>query len=83
MKIHPNDKVCVLLTLTGANTLNCLNKIANTGFLLRSSTRFRTDYTEGEVYRDQLWHLFKVFGDKLDLGLKVPFDDLWLYEGKS
>ena len=78
MKIHPNDKVCVLLTITGANILNCLNKKANTGFLLRSSVRFRTDYKEGEIYSDKLWHLMKVFGDKCDLGLEVPFIDLWV-----
>ena len=81
--ITPNDTVNVTLTATGADTLNDLNKRANTGFLLRSSVRFRTDYTEGEVYRDQLWHLFKVFGDKLDLGLVVPFTDLWLDTGES
>ena len=83
MRIHPNDTVCVTLTATGAETLNDLNRRANTGFLLRSSVRFRTDYTEGEVYRDQLWHLFKVFGDKLDLGLVVPFTELWLSEDDS
>ena len=83
MRIHPNDTVCVTLTATGAETLNDLNRRANTGFLLRSSVRFRTDYTEGEVYRDQLWHLFKVFGDKLDLGLVVPFSDLWLAEDST
>lgn len=81
--IHPNDTVHVTLTATGADTLNDLNRKANTGFLLRSTVRFRTDYTEGEVYRDQLWHIFKVFGDKLDLGLSVPFNDLWLAEGES
>ena len=81
--ITPNDTVHVTLTATGADTLNDLNKRANTGFLLRSTVRFRTDYIEGEVYRDQLWHIFKVFGDKLDLGLVVPFTDLWLAEGKS
>jgi len=78
--ITPNDTVNVTLTATGAETLNDLNKRANTGFLLRSTVRFRTDYTDGEVYRDQLWHLFKVFGDKLDLGLVAPFTDLWLAE---
>lgn len=76
--IHLNDTVNVTLTTTGADTLNDINRKANTGFLLRSTVRFRTDYTEGEVYRDQLWHIFKVFGDKLDLGLVVPFSDLWL-----
>jgi len=81
--IHPNDTVQVTLTATGAETLNDLNRKANTGFLLRSTVRFRTDYTEGEVYRDQLWHIFKVFGDKLNLGLVAPFTDLWLDEGES
>lgn len=78
MRITPNDTVCVTLTATGADILNDINRRANTGFLLRSTVRFRTDYTEGEVYRDQLWHIFKIFGDKLDLGLVVPFNDLWL-----
>ena len=76
--IHPNDTVHVTLTATGADTLNDLNKRANTGFLLRSTVRFRTDYTEGEVYRDQLHHIMKVFGSGCDLGLILPFTDLWL-----
>jgi len=78
VKISPNDTVNVTLTVTGADTLNDLNRKANTGFLLRSSVRFRTDYTEGEVYRDQLHHIMKVFGSGCDLGLEVPFVDLWL-----
>lgn len=78
MRIHPNDTVYVTLTATGAATLNDLNRRANTGFLLRSSVRFRIDYKEGEIYSDQLWHLMKVFGDKCDLGREVPFTDLWV-----
>ena len=81
--IHPNDTVCVTLTATGAAALNDLNKRANTGFLLRSTVRFRTDYTEGEVYRDQLHHIMKVFGSGCDLGLEVPFTDLWLAEDNT
>ena len=76
--IHPNDTVHVTLTATGADTLNDLNKRANTGFLLRSTVRFRTDYTEGEVYRDQLHHIMKVFGSGCDLGLEVPFTEMEL-----
>lgn len=76
--IHPNDIVNVTLTATGAETLNDLNKTANTGFLLRSTVRFRTDYTEGEVYRDQLHHIMKVFGSGCDLGLEVPFTEMEL-----
>ena len=83
MKIHPNDTVNVTLTATGAETLNEINHRANTGFLLGSTVCFRTDYAESEVLRDQLWHLFKIFGDKLDLGLSVPFTDLWLAEDDS
>ena len=76
--IHPNDTVHVTLTATGADILNDLNKRANTGFLLRSTVRFRTDYTEGEVYRDQLHHIMKVFGSGCDLGLEVPFTEMEL-----
>ena len=76
--IHPNNTVHVTLTATGADTLNDLNKRANTGFLLRSTVRFRTNYAEGEVYRDQLHHIMKVFGSGCDLGLEVPFTELWL-----
>ena len=76
--IHPNDAVHVTLTATGADILNDLNKRANTGYLLRSTVRFRTNYAEGEVYRDQLHHIMKVFGSGCDLGLEVPFTDLWL-----
>jgi len=76
--INIQDKVQVKLTSTGAATLNDLNRRANTGFLLRSSVRFRIDYKEGEIYSDQLWHLMKVFGDKCDLGMEAPFTDLWV-----
>ena len=76
--IHPNDTVSVTLTATGADILNELNYLTNTGFLLMSTVSFRTDYTEGEVYRNQLHHIMKVFGSGCDLGLEVPFTDLWL-----
>ena len=76
--IHPNDTVYVTLTATGADILNELNWTANTGFFLMSTVSFRTDYTEGEVYRDQLHHIMKVFGSGCDLGLILPFTDLWL-----
>ena len=81
--IHPNDTVSVTLTATGADILNDLNKRANTGYLLRSTVRFRTNYTEGEVYRDQLHHIMKVFGSGCDLGLEVPFNELWLAEDNT
>ena len=74
--IHPNGIVHVTLTATGADILNDLNKRANTGYLLRSTVRFRTDYTEGEVYRNQLHHIMKVFGSGCDLGLEVPFTEM-------
>ena len=76
--IHPNDTVCVTLTATGADTLNDLNRKANTGFLLRSTVRFRTDYAEGQIYRNQLHHIMKVFGSGCDLGLEVPFTEMEL-----
>ena len=76
--IHPNDTVSVTLTATGADILNELNWTANTGFFLMSTVSFRTDYTEGEVYRNQLHHIMKVFGSGCDLGLEVPFNELWL-----
>ena len=81
--IHPNDTVSVTLTATGADILNELNYLTNTGFLLMSTVRFRTDYTEGEVYRNQLHHIMKVFGSGCDLGLEVPFTDLWLAEDNT
>ena len=76
--IHPNDTVHVTLTATGADILNELNRKANTGYLLRSTVRFRADYTEGEVYRNQLHHIMKVFGGGCDLGLEVPFTEMEL-----
>ena len=78
VRVSPNDTVHVTLTATGADTLNDLNKRANTGYLLRSTVRFRTDYTEGEVYRNQLHHIMKVFGSGCDLGLEVPFTEMEL-----
>ena len=81
--IHPNDTVYVTLTATGADILNELNYLTNTGFLLMSTVSFRTDYTEGEVYRNQLLHIMKVFGSGCDLGLEVPFTELWLAEDNT
>ena len=76
MKININQKAQVQLTKFGADILNTLNRKANGGFLLNSSVRFRVDYTEGELYRNQLWFLFQVFGNSFELGLEAPFVDL-------
>ena len=76
MKIQINQKAQVQLTKFGADILNTLNRRANGGFLLNSSLRFRVDYKEGELYRNQLWFLFQVFGSSFELGLEAPFVDL-------
>ena len=76
MKININQKAQVQLTKFGADILNNLNRRVNGGFLLNSSVRFRVDYKEGEIYRNQLWFLFQVFGDSFELGTHGPFVDL-------
>ena len=76
MKIHINQKAQVQLTKFGADILNTLNRRANGGFLLNSSVRFRVDYEEGEIYRNQLWHIMQLFGKEFELGLEAPFVDL-------
>ena len=76
MKININQKAQVQLTKFGAGILNTLNRKANGGFLMNSSLRFRVDYKEGELYRNQLWFLFQVFGSSFELGLEAPFVDL-------
>ena len=80
MKININQKAQVQLTKFGADILNSLNRKANGGFLLNSSVRFRVDYKEGELYRNQLWFLFQVFGESFELGSEAPFIDLEIEE---
>ena len=74
--MHINSTAQVQLTQVGADILNTLNKKANGGFLLNSSVRFRVDYKANEIYKNQLWFLFEVFGSSFKLGAEAPFHDL-------
>ena len=76
MKININQTAQVQLTKFGADILNTLNRRANGGFLLNSSVRFRVDYKANEIYKNQLWFLFQVFGESFELGSEAPFVDL-------
>lgn len=77
--ININDTCCVVLTQTGANRLNSINKKANDSFLLRSGTRLKVDHKENDTYKNQLWFIMQVFGEDFQLGLEAPFLDLTLY----
>lgn len=64
-----NDTAEVTLTEFGAQIYN----------EWESSHRFpaieKRQFKEGDVLRDQLWHLFQIFGSFMILGGRVPFQD--------
>lgn len=68
VELNLNDQVEVVLTADGARMLN-----EHYG----KYDRFHDwrDVQEGKVYKTELWHLAKVFGDKLYNGAtQMPFE---------
>lgn len=67
-----NDQVQVKLTASGASRLNVANMLDKIG---RPS--YKINYKEGDIYKDQLWRIFNVFGGrKMIAGNDVSFTDL-------
>lgn len=64
MRLNLNEEVSVELTKSGADIYNS----------------YWIDYKdpskkEGDVIKEQFWHLFQVFGEHIYLGCEMPFKD--------
>jgi len=74
MNLNINERVSVTLTASGAATCN-----ANEDYFADRSKHlewFAPKYkSEGDVLKEQLWHLFQIFGSSMKMGFEVPFKD--------
>lgn len=67
IKINMNARVQVVLTKFGAEVYN--------KYINQFDRKYRDDVAEGHVLRDQLWSLFQVFGEHMQMGMReVPFE---------
>lgn len=75
--INLNQNAEVILTQRGANAANEMEiKWFNT---LMQYEHYKKNppelkqYKAGDVYKDQLWRVFQVFGNSVELGYESPF----------
>ena len=68
-----NDTVEVTLTQEGANIINKINRDTLAYF---PSLEIRTDYKEGDKYKEQLYELFYKFGVHCCPGSNLVFTNL-------
>lgn len=74
MNININDSVSVTLTPSGAEIWNA--KEEDTFERFKHMEWFVPKYKQsGDVLKEQLWHLFQVFGSSIHLGGDVPFEN--------
>lgn len=74
--VNVNDYAEVTLTQKGAETLNAYNKEFVDFFLQRNintTLKSKTDYREGDVFKQQMWCLFNIFGKDFALGGECPW----------
>ena len=72
MNLNINESVSVTLTASGAATWNTNEDYFADKF--KHLEWFGPKYkSEGDVLKEQLWHLFQVFGNSVSLGKEVPF----------
>lgn len=77
IRVNVNDYAEVTLTTTGARTLNAYNQELVDLFIAKQvdpSLRSKTDYKAGDVFKQQMWCLFNIFGKDFDLGSEAPWD---------
>lgn len=67
VSLNLNDVAEVTLTKFGARTYNEWEES------FRLPPYNKREFKEGDTLRDQLWHLFQVFGPHLSLGCQAPF----------
>lgn len=70
-----NDIVQIILTQKGADIVNKRNKDINAYNVHRN---FKTDYKAEDMYSDQLWEIFNIFGDHCNIGEDLPFKSMKL-----
>lgn len=68
-----NDIVQVKLTERGAKIINEQNASLK---LTNPSLSFKTDYKKGDIYRNELWEVFRNFGNSCYMGVELPFVNL-------
>ena len=73
MELH--DQIQVTLTKAGAEILNSENKEARAAFP-NATICLKTDYEEGDIYKDVLWGLMDRFGAHCSAGAEVIFTNL-------
>ncbi len=73
-EIDLNDTVTVELTEWGAVYLNALNTYKSE--IDTGNPVYKTDYKEGDIYRDQLYQLIAEFKDGIRLDKPKPFNKL-------
>lgn len=69
IEINLNDTVEVTLTEKGAEVYN---KYLEGSYMYRQG--LREQKKAGDVLKEQLWHMFQVFGPHIHLGNQAPFD---------
>lgn len=72
--IDLNDTVTVELTEWGAVYLNALNTYKSE--IATGKTVYKTDYKEGDIYRNQLYQLIAEFQDGIRFDKPKPFNKL-------
>jgi len=73
MIININNRVSFTLTKRGADILNEYEAL-----------KLRTVlHTEGELYKEQLWHIMEIFGGDVSLGMESPFENCEITVGES
>lgn len=72
--IDLNDTVTVELTEWGAVYLNALNTYKSE--IATGRSFYRTDYKEGDIYRNQLYQLLMDFKDGIKFERPKPFNKL-------
>lgn len=73
-EIDLNDTVTVELTEWGAVYLNALNTYKSE--ITTGKPIYKTDYKEGDIYRNQLYQLIMDFKDGIKFDRPKPFNKL-------
>lgn len=73
-EIDLNDTVTVELTEWGAVYLNALNTYKSE--ITTGKPIYKTDYKEGDIYRNQLYQLIAEFKDGIRFDKPKPFNKL-------
>lgn len=70
-----NDFATIVLTKRGAEVLNADHRRMAETFPRKGIT-WKTDYKEGDVYKNILWLILNIFSECFENGDHPPFTDL-------